>query len=102
MALPWTVDTGYERWLLFRRSRKQPDKLAYYLVFAPQGTALPELAAAAGLRWTIEDCFECAKDDLGLDHCGVRSWHGWHCHMSLVMAAAAFLVRLAVDLRRTA
>jgi len=40
--------------------------------------------------------------DLGLDHCEARSWHGWHRHMSLVMAAAAFLARLSADQRRSA
>lgn len=102
IRLPWTTDEGFERWLLIRRSRKEPEKLAYYLVFAPEGTALAELAGAAGLRWAIEECFERAKDDLGLDHCEARSWHGWHRHMSLVMAAAAFLAKLAADLRRAA
>lgn len=102
ISLPWAADEGFERWLLIRRSCKEPDKQAYYLVFAPTGTALAELAGAAGLRWTIEECFERAKDDLGLDHCEARSWHGWHRHMSLVMAAAAFLAKLAADLKRAA
>jgi len=93
-------DRGFEHWLLIRRSRREPDKRAYYFVFAPVGVSLGELAGAAGLRWTIEECFERAKDDLGLDHCEARSWHGWHRHMSLCLAAAAFLVRLAADLRR--
>jgi len=57
-------------------------------------TSLPEMAAAAGLRWTIEECFLRAKNDLGLDHCEARSWHGWHRHITLVMAAAAFLAHL--------
>ncbi len=68
----------------------------------PKGTSLAEIAGAAGLRWTIEECFLRAKDDLGLDHCEARSWHGWHRHMSLVMAAAAFLAKLAADQRRDA
>ena len=102
VALPWTTDEGFERWLVFRRNRMEPNKLAYYVVFAPQATPLAELAGAAGLRWTIEECFERAKDDLGLDHCEARSWHGWHRHMSLVMAALAFLAKLAADLRRAA
>jgi SRSO17 transposase len=102
IALPWTTNEGFARWLLIRRSRKEPDKLAYYLVFAPEATTLPELAGGAGLRWTIEECFERAKSDLGLDHCEARSWHGWHRHMSLVMAALAFLAKLAADLKRTA
>jgi SRSO17 transposase len=98
MALPWAAGEGFECWLLIRRNRKEPDKLAYYLVFAPQATALAELAGAAGLRWTVEECFERAKGDLGLDHCEARSWHGWHRHMTLVMAAAAFLAKLKAQL----
>lgn len=101
IALPWSAEAGFVRWLLIRRSRKEPEKQAYYLVFAPESTAFAELAGAAGLRWTIEECFERAKDDLGLDHCEARSWHGWHRHMSLVMAAQAFLAKLAADLRRS-
>ena len=100
ISLPWTCDADWERWILIRRNRKDPTKRAYYFAFAPVGTSLAELAGAAGLRWTIEECFQRAKDDLGLDHCEVRSWHGWHRHMSLCMAASAFLAKLAADLRR--
>jgi SRSO17 transposase len=100
IALPSTADPGFEHWLLIRRSRREPDQRAYYFAFAPVGVSLGDLAGAAGLRWTIEECFERAKDDLGLDHCEARSWHGWHRHMSLCLAAAAFLARLAADLRR--
>jgi len=100
IALPWIVEEGYARWVLIRRSRSNPQKRAFYLAFAPRTATLAELAGAAGLRWTIEECFLRAKDDLGLDHCEARSWHGWHRHMSLVMAAAAFLATLAAKLRR--
>ena len=100
VPLPWTRPDGFERFLLIRRNRRDAARQAYYLVFAPAGTTLAELAGVAGLRWTIEECFQRAKDDLGLDHCEARSWHGWHRHMSLVTAAAAFLASLAADLRR--
>lgn len=102
IPLPWICDEGFERWVLIRRNRREPDNRAYYLVFAPKGTSLAELAGAAGLRWTIEECFQRAKDDLGLDHCEARSWHGWHRHMTMCMAVAAFLAKLAADLRRSA
>jgi len=102
IALPWTVDQGFERWLLIRRSRRDGQDFAYYLVFAPAGTDLAELAGAAGLRWTIEECFQRAKEELGLDHCEARSWHGWHRHMTLCMAALAFLAGLSAQLRRVA
>lgn len=98
--MPWVVDEGYSRWVLIRRSRSDPDKRAYYMTFAPEVATLAELAGAAGLRWTIEECFQHAKGDLGLDHCEARSWHGWHRHMSLVMAAAAFLTTLTARLRK--
>ena len=100
ISLAWTCDANWERWILIRRNRKDPTKRAYYFAFAPVGTTLAELAGAAGLRWTIEECFQRTKDDLGLDHCEARSWHGWHRHMSLCMAASAFLAKLAADLRR--
>ena len=93
---------GFSRWLLARRSLRDPQNIAYYFAHARTGTTLAELAAAAGLRWTIEECFLRAKDDLGLDHCEARAWHGWHRHMSLVMAAAAFLARVSADQRRAA
>jgi SRSO17 transposase len=102
IALPWTLDTGFERWLLIRRSRRDASERAYYLVFTRSGTTLADLAGAAGLRWTIEECFQRAKEELGLDHCEARSWHGWHRHMTLCMAAAAFLARLQASLRRAA
>ena len=98
--LAWQAQDGFERWLLVRRSQRDPDAMAYFFAYAPEGTTLAELAGAAGLRWTIEECFLRAKDDLGLDHCEARSWHGWHRHMSLVMAAAAFLAKLSADQHR--
>ncbi|TFL15993.1 IS701 family transposase, partial [Jannaschia formosa] len=81
---------------------REPDRLAYFFACAPEGTALPELARAAGSRWAIEECFLRARDDLGLDHCEARSWHGWHRHMTLVMAAQAFLATLAAAQARAA
>jgi len=91
---------GYHSWVLVRRNRSDPKALAYYFAFAPEATSLAELAGAAGLRWAIEECFQRSKDDLGLDHCEARSWHGWHRHMTLVMATAAFLAKLTAQLRR--
>jgi SRSO17 transposase len=102
LPLNWQGADGFGRWLLARRSLREPEAIAYCFAYAPAETTLAELAAAAGLRWTIEECFLRAKDDLGLDHCEARSWHGWHRHMSLVMAAAAFLARLSAQQRRSA
>jgi hypothetical protein len=48
----------------------------------------------AGTRWTIECCFEAAKGEVGLDQYEVRSWHGWHRHITLAMTAHAYLTVL--------
>jgi SRSO17 transposase len=102
VPLGWAAEPGFERCLLIRRSIHDPDRLAFFLACAPEGTALPELARAAGSRWAIEECFLRAKDDLGLDHREARSWHGWHRHMTLVMAAQAFPATLAATRARAA
>jgi len=93
---------GFEKWLLMRRSLRKRDDIANYFALVPEGASLADMAGAAGLRWIIEECFLRAKDDLGLDHCEARSWHGWHRHMALVMAAALFLAQIAAEQRKTA
>jgi SRSO17 transposase len=87
ISLPWICDEDFERWVLIRRNRHELDQRAYYFVFAPKGSSLAELAGAAGSRWTVEECFQRAKDDLGLDHCEARSWHRWHRRMTLAWPA---------------
>lgn len=82
---------GWRRWLLVRRSLAQDKKLAYYLVCAPKETRLPEMIQVAGSRWAIEECFESAKGEVGLDEYEVRRWDAWHRHMTLAMLAFAFL-----------
>ncbi len=62
IALSWPAGDDFERWALIRRNRKDPTERAYYLEFAPAGTSLAELAGAAGLRSTIEECFQRAKE----------------------------------------
>jgi len=61
--LLWNTEPGFERWMLIRRSRVDPEAMAYYFAYAPADTALVELAGAAGLRWTIKECFLRAKDE---------------------------------------
>ncbi len=56
------------------------------------------LARVAGTRWTIEECFEVAKQEVGLADYEVRSWHGWYRHITLTMLALAFLVAMQVTL----
>jgi len=84
----------WEHWLLVRRSRSDPTDLAYYVVFAPTGTSLRTLARVAGQRWRIEQSFELAKGEVGLDQYEVRRWDGWYRHMTLAMFALAYLAVL--------
>ena len=89
----------WDHWLLIRRSISDPTDMAFHVTFGPHVTQLNELAAVAGLRWTIEECFQSAKGETGLDHCEARSWHGWHRHMTLSMLALAFLAGLRARLK---
>jgi hypothetical protein len=76
---------------LIRRSLEKPDELTFYLTLAPEGTERATLVQVAGTRWTIEACFEAAKGEVGLDEYEVRSWTGWHRHVTLAMLAHAYL-----------
>jgi SRSO17 transposase len=83
-------DVGH--WLLARRSVSDPTEIAYYICFGPAGTDLRELVRVAGSRWAIEESFQTAKNETGLDHYQVRRYEAWYRHITLSMAAAAFLV----------
>ena len=82
------------RWLLMRRSIAEPEEIAYYLCYGPARTSAHELIRIAGRRWQIEDCFEAAKGEVGLDEYEVRKWDGWHRHITLCSLAHAYLVVL--------
>ncbi len=84
-------ESGCRRYALIRRSVKKPDEYAYYFCYAPENTSTQRLAEAAGKRWHIECCFETAKQETGLDEYEIRSWHGWYRHITLSMAALAYL-----------
>ena len=84
-------EPGKGYWLLARRSIAQPAELAYYVCFGPADTALEDLVRVAGTRWTIEECFEEAKGQVGLDQYEVRKWEGWYRHITLAMLAHAYL-----------
>jgi SRSO17 transposase len=83
----------WTRGLLIRRNIAGGE-CAYFTTWCPAGTTIEALAAVEGRRWAIEDAFETAKTELGLDHDETRSWHGWHRHVSLVMLAFAMLAAI--------
>ena len=84
-------EPGEGHWLLVRRSIAKPEELAYYVCFGPAETSLKELVRVAGVRWSIEECFEEAKGQVGLDQYEVRKWDGWYRHITLAMLAHAYL-----------
>jgi len=82
---------GCMRWLLVRRSRRDGE-LAFYACFGPAETSLLGLVRVAGTRWAVEEGFQQAKNEVGLDHYEVRRWPGWYRHITLALLAHAFLV----------
>jgi SRSO17 transposase len=83
--------TRARRWLLLRRDIEEPEEVAFYLAYGPAGTASDELALLAGKRWKVEECFEQAKGEAGLDEYEVRKWDGWYRHVTLSLLAHAYL-----------
>jgi SRSO17 transposase len=97
-SLPVYEDTtppGWARWLLVRRSLTPNSKgeleLAYYLCCAPAGTTDDDLIRVAGARWAVEECFQTAKTEVGLDHYQVRRYDAWYRHITLAMLAHTYL-----------
>lgn len=85
------AERGWQRWLLLRRKVDKPTEVAYYRVFAPAPVSVQEVVTVAGTRWAVEECFETAKGEVGLDQYEVRSWAGWYRHITLALLAHAYL-----------
>jgi SRSO17 transposase len=96
-----TEPPGWQRFLLVRRSTAPNSKgeleLAYYLCAAPAGTEDEELIRVAGARWAVEECFQAAKNEAGLDHYQVRRYDAWYRHATLAVLAHAYLAVTAAN-----
>jgi SRSO17 transposase len=90
---------GPEVWLMVRRN-PLTGELKTYVSNAPAETPLATLVRLSGMRWPIETCFEDGKQYLGLGDYEVRSWRGWHHHMTLCILAHFFLVRTCLRLKK--
>ncbi|MER7468301.1 IS701 family transposase [Streptomyces sp. NPDC097981] len=102
VRLPAVAEFDYQgevphrmRWALARRSISKPDEIAYYLAYAPLQVTVQELVRVGGARWAIEECFQAAKNECGLDQYEVRRYVGWYRHITLAMLAHAFLAATA-------
>ena len=102
MSMPWRdAPAGMAHFLLARRSGSQPKEVAYYFVFGPSTVTLPQLAQVAGNRWQVEQAFELAKGEVGLDEYEVRTWTGWYRHVTLAMFALAYLTVVRLHAHQT-
>jgi SRSO17 transposase len=90
---PWHREDR-RHWVLARRSVSRPEENSYYIAYCPADTTLDELIRIVGNRWAVEECFQTAKQECGLDDYQVRRYPGWHRHMTLAMAAHACLTVL--------
>ncbi|MEO3876796.1 IS701 family transposase, partial [Nonomuraea sp. B12E4] len=84
------VDRGDGHQYVMRRNVSDGE-LAYFHCYNPRGEGASELVAVIGLRWPIEECFEAAKQEAGLDQYQFRLYHAWYRHVTLAMLALAFL-----------
>jgi SRSO17 transposase len=82
---------GRGHWLLARRSLADPQEIAYYACYGPSRCSTADLAWTAGSRWHVEECFQQAKGEAGLDQYQVRAWRAWYAHITLSMLALAWL-----------
>jgi SRSO17 transposase len=87
-------------WLVLRR-HVETGELKTYVSNAPATTCQARLVWVSGMRWPLETCFEDGKQYLGMGDYEVRSWPGWHHHMTLCMLAHFFLVRMQCRLKKT-
>jgi SRSO17 transposase len=94
---PGDEATG-QHWLLVRR-RISDGELAYYRCWSPTPVTLSTLVRVAGTRWSVEECFQAGKGEVGLDQHQVRKWNSWYRYTTLVMLAHALLAVIAAHER---
>ena len=82
--------------LLIRRTIEGPRIYSFFICNASTSTKLNELIWLSGMRWSIEQCFEETKTELGMDHYEVRKFMGWHHHILTCMLAHFFLWHLKI------
>jgi SRSO17 transposase len=94
LQLPDETEATSERarWVLIRRSLSERSERAYYRVYGPDTTTLAELVRLTGRSFQIEENYEQAKGEVGLDQYEVRTWRAWYRYVTLALLAYAALV----------
>jgi SRSO17 transposase len=83
---------GRERLVIIRTVDREP-QVWYTLSNAPAAVPLERVVRGHAKRHGVEEGLQAAKGEVGLAHYEVRSWVGWHHHMTLSLLALWFLVR---------
>jgi SRSO17 transposase len=91
----WAVIAGQDGHQYVVRRTIADGGLDYFHCYNPRGESLSELVAVIGLRWPVEECFEAAKQQAGLDNYQVRKYDAWYRHITMAMLALAFLAAMA-------
>ncbi len=101
LQLPDEMEAASERarWVLIRRSLSDRSERAYERVYAPATTTLAEVVRGTGSRWKIEEGYEQAKGEVGLDQYEVRTWRAWYRYITLALVAYAALVVMRAQAR---
>jgi SRSO17 transposase len=85
------IDDVEEHHQFLVRRRIDDGELAYFHCFNPRGEPVGALVRAAGKRWPVEECFEAAKQEAGLDQYQVRKYDAWYRHITMSMLALCLL-----------
>jgi len=86
---------GWKRVMLIRRSKTDPKDIRAHICHAPNDTPDEKFIQTAGVRWTVERCFQDSKSEVGLDQYEVRSHDGWYRHITFACLALALLTVLS-------
>jgi len=81
-----------EQWLLVEWPQGDDEPAKYWLSTQPADIALDDLVRKAKLRWQIERDYQELKQEVGFGHYEGRGWRGFHHHLTLCIAAYAFVL----------
>jgi len=81
---------GRNVWLIIKRTVGRNPEYTYYISNAPVSARLNTFVWLSGIRWSVEQCFQECKSELGMGHYEVRKYSGWNRHMLTCILAHFF------------
>ena len=82
---------GQEQWLIYEWPRGEDKPTKFWLSTLSEKSSKRKLVKMAKVRWRIERDYQDMKQEVGLNHFEGRKWRGFHHHVTLCIAAHAFL-----------